>query len=293
MDEMNKTYEMTKDQMIMELLKLLNQNQMQKQANDVFELCTYTDILQKKLDAMTEEIAGLRRQVMEMQENTFSKQLKTSVETAVHRLDERHRSMKQQLSMIKKDITANARKIVMDFGKQGKKALYQVSELWNVKEKLVSMLDKVRVSIADTAHMIQKIEIFGQGIRESNQKIANIFRAFSGKDEVDYSQKEKTFSKIELATKPWRWQKRMYEAMERLLDAAIEKAENLEKSVEKSHIIAEEDIEKAERQMETMSLVAENEHQYGADTFEASLGRNEMGGSNMPKTKTIKHKHCR
>ena len=46
------------------------------------------------------------------------------------------------------------------------------------------------------------------GFREAGQKIDNTFRTFADKEEVDYSDKEKKFSKIEAAKKPWQWQKR-------------------------------------------------------------------------------------
>lgn len=40
-------------------------------------------------------------------------------------------------------------------------------------------------------------------MREAGQKIANTFRSFADKPEVDYSAKEKKFSKTELAKKPF------------------------------------------------------------------------------------------
>ena len=42
-------------------------------------------------------------------------------------------------------------------------------------------------------------------MREAGQKVANTFRTFADKEEVDYSEKEKKFSKTEVAKKPWKW----------------------------------------------------------------------------------------
>ena len=50
-------------------------------------------------------------------------------------------------------------------------------------------------------------------MREAGQKVANTFRTFADKEEVDYSDKEKQFSKTEVAKKPWQWQKKVYESM--------------------------------------------------------------------------------
>ncbi len=38
---------------------------------------------------------------------------------------------------------------------------------------------------------------------------------------VDYSDKEKKFSKTEMLKKLWKWQKKVYESMDRHLEAAI------------------------------------------------------------------------
>lgn len=52
--------------MIMELLELLKQNSMSKEANHTFELCTYVDSLERKLDSMTEELTNVKQQLKAM-----------------------------------------------------------------------------------------------------------------------------------------------------------------------------------------------------------------------------------
>lgn len=46
---------LTNEEVIRELLDLLKKNAMKEQANDVFEICSYVDGLEKKIDSMTEE----------------------------------------------------------------------------------------------------------------------------------------------------------------------------------------------------------------------------------------------
>ena len=41
---------------------------MKEQANDVFEICSYVDGLEKKIDSMTEELTNMQNQIKEMQE---------------------------------------------------------------------------------------------------------------------------------------------------------------------------------------------------------------------------------
>ena len=44
---------------------------MKEQANDVFEICSYVDGLEKKIDSMMEELTNMQNQIKEMQEDTL------------------------------------------------------------------------------------------------------------------------------------------------------------------------------------------------------------------------------
>ena len=51
---------LTNVEVIRELLELLKKNAMKEKANDVFEICSYVDGLEKKIDSMTEELTTCR-----------------------------------------------------------------------------------------------------------------------------------------------------------------------------------------------------------------------------------------
>ena len=61
---------LTNEEIIRELLDLLK-NTMKEQANDVFEICTYVDGLEKKIVSMTEELTSMQDQIKKMQEDTL------------------------------------------------------------------------------------------------------------------------------------------------------------------------------------------------------------------------------
>ena len=67
---------LTNEEVIRELLELLKKNAMKEQANDVFEICSYVDGLEKKIDSMTEELTNMQNQIKEMQEDTLVKKAK-------------------------------------------------------------------------------------------------------------------------------------------------------------------------------------------------------------------------
>ena len=48
---------LTNEEVMQELLKILKNNGMQKESNDIYELCSYVDSLQNKLQEMTDELS--------------------------------------------------------------------------------------------------------------------------------------------------------------------------------------------------------------------------------------------
>ena len=270
---------MTGEEVLQQILGALNGNGMQQAANGVYELCAYVDSMTHKVEDMTEEIARLREDIQKMQEDTFTNRLKKSLSEAADRLEKRCDEIKQQIFEVKESIKSKAGEIMADFKMRGKAALNRVSEFIGLKDKLVGIRNKVKEGIADTNRTIAKIDSFGKGMREAGQKVANTFRTFADKDEVDYSEKEKKFSKTEVAKKPWQWQKKVYESMVLRLDAAVDKVEDLSRDVELDCMEkkqADKPADKPENVTDireeiapAMSVAEPTEYQYGAEAFEA------------------------
>ena len=266
--EVTKKKALTKDEIIQELMDMLKQNNMQSQSNDVFEICSYVDGLEKKLDALTEELTNVRAQIKEMQEDTILNNLKKAVSEAADRLENRCNIIKEQIFTVKDNILIKTSDIVRETKLKGKVALNKVSEFLGVKKKLESIRENVKASQVEVAGTIAKIDAFGKGMREANQQIANTIRTFADKETVDYSKKEKKFSKTEAVKKPWLAKKKILEGMQLRLDAAIDKVDNLSKDIKISKILKMYD-EAMERPHENLALaVAEPEPQYGADAFD-------------------------
>ncbi len=254
--------ELSKDQIIQELIALLNQNQQKEAANDVFEMAILIDGMGKRLEQVTEELSSVRKQLEKMEQEKADKTLKATVRKAVESLENQCQKMKEQLFEIKTEVKAKASEIVAEAKAKGKAALHKVSEFLGIKDKLESVRENVRKSIAETEHTINKLDAFGSGMREAGQKIANTFRTFADKETVDYSEKEKKFSKTELVKKPFEAKKKLYQRMEQHLDATIDNVVNLAKEPESM-----KEVNMAEPSI--LGTVAEVEFQYGAEAFEA------------------------
>jgi hypothetical protein len=275
----NRNVTMTQDEIILELIKLLKQNNMPQEANHTFELCTYVDSLEKKLDSMTEELTNVKQLLKDMQEDTVLNNLKVQVQAAAERLQVRYCTMKDQLFVVKDNMISKASEIVVEVKKKGKATLNKISEFFAVKEKLVGIREIVKESKREVSATIAKIDAFGTGLREANQKMANTFRTFADKEAVDYSKSEKKLSKTDMLKKPWLVKKKILEAMELRLAAVIDKTEDLNRDVEIDHMMKTFDslMEKA-HDNNTVAMVAEPRVMYGAEVFaeyEKAMGMRE------------------
>ena len=254
--------ELSKDQIIQELLALLNKNQQKEAANNVYEMVSLIDGMTKKLELATEELMNVRKQLEKMEQEKANKNLQHTVRKAVESLEQQCQKMKTQLLELKTEVKAKASEIVAEAKAKGKAALHKVSEFLGIKDKLESVRDNIHNSIGETERTMEKLDAFGGGMREASQKMANTFRTFANKETVDYSNKEKRFSKTELVKKPFATQKKLYESMERHLNVAIEKVNSLAKQPERVQAVDEMDPLK-------LGMVVEQEFQYGAEAFEA------------------------
>lgn len=266
--EQEQIQEMTKDQMILELIALLKQNQQKEAANHIYEMAALLDGMEKKLDLVTEELSSVRSSLEKLEQEKADKTLKAVIKKSVESLEQQCNKMKEQLFEVKAEVKGKAAEIVVDAKQKGKAALNRVSEFLGIKEKLQNIRHNVQKSIAETDKSIEKIETFGTGMREARQKIANTFRTFANKPEKEYGGKK--FSKTELIKKPFQTKRRLLSGILNYTEAIMAKTEQLAKDVKQYQ------KDKAESNIDNiagvdpvrLTRVAEQEYQYGSELFE-------------------------
>ena len=279
---------LTNEEVIRELLELLKKNAMKEQANDVFEICSYVDGLEKKIDFMTEELTNMQNQIKEMQEDTLVNNAKKALSEAQERLNARCEQIKSQVLEVKAQVKSTAKSIVNEAKAKGRAALYRVSEFLGIKKRLLDIRENVRGAIKTTDKDIAKTALLAKGFREAGQTVANAFRTFADKPEVDYSQKEQKHPITKAVLAPMKAVKKMLVTMELHLDASIDKLDNLAMNVQldkekhmenaKAQEQTEPEMAEAERveaEIVYSPMVAEpQEYQYNADAFENYLRDN-------------------
>ena len=246
---------MTKDERIIELLETLTRNQMNHEANEVFELCTYVDGLEKKLDAMSVELSGIRQELKAVRENTIPNHIREQMHVVSSHLKEQCQIMKNEIRDIKEHITSKAAEINMAFRKKGRDALFKIAEVTHLKPKLISLRNRVNGATEDVKDTIDRIYELGSQVRMANQNKANAFRTFMGKDQVDYSLK-RGITMAEVLAKPWEVRQDLLENMSRHLTGAIENVTSLE-----SYVMSER-AEKEITPLVEMAVVAEDKAMY-------------------------------
>lgn len=249
------TEAMTKDERIIELLETLTRNQMNHEANEVFELCTYVDGLEKKLDAMSVELSGIRQELKAVRENTIPNHIREQMHVVSSYLKEQCQIMKNEIRDIKEHITSKAAEINMAFRKKGRDALFKIAEVTHLKPKLISLRNRVNGAIEDVKDTIDRIYELGSQVRMANQNKANAYRSFMGKDQVDYSLK-RGITMAEVLAKPWEVKQDLLENMSRHLTGAIENVTSLE-----SYVMSER-AEKEITPLAQMAVVAEDKAMY-------------------------------
>ena len=279
---------LTNEEVIRELLELLKKNAMKEQANDVFEICSYVDGLEKKIDSMTEELTNVQNQIKEMQEDTLVNNAKKALSEAQERLNARCEQIKSQVLEVKAQVKSTAKSIVDEAKEKGRSSLYRVSEFLEIKKRLLDIRENVRGAIKTTDKDIAKTALLAKGFREAGQTVANAFRTFADKPEVDYSQKEQKHPITKAVLAPMKAVKKMLVTMELHLDASIDKLDNLAMNVQldkekhmenaKAQEQTEPEMAEAERveaEIVYSPMVAEpQEYQYNADAFENYLRDN-------------------
>ena len=123
---------LTNEEIIRELLDLLKKNTMKEQANDVFEICTYVDGLEKKIVSMTEELTSMQDQIKKMQEDTLINNAKKALTEVQERLNARCEQIKSQ-------VKSTAKNIVDETKAKGRAALYRVTEFVGIKKRLLNV----------------------------------------------------------------------------------------------------------------------------------------------------------
>ncbi len=263
---------MINDEVMQELITLLRENNMKREANDTFEICNYIDGLQDKISEMQVELDNMQQQLKQMENDKLVNKLKAQLSKTQTKVSNTFEQIKTEFFIVKKSIRSKASDIISDFKKKGRSALNKIYEVFDVKDRLVNMRVKVKEAQEDVAHALDKIDAFAVGMSEASHIFKNTFRELFGKKAKDYSKIDQRIKMSDLFKKPWQAKQSILESMEKRIDRAIVKVDLLHKEVELNNMLKlydrlESKIESTKEAV-VMPMVAEDKAVYGADAFD-------------------------
>lgn len=152
---MAKGQTISNDSRIVELLELLAKNQMNAQAEQVKQMCDYVGTLEKQINSMTEEIKSVRQELVSMKEDTISKHVKDSLQKTADILQKQCNFLKQQVKEVREKICERVGKIADAAKRKGKRALYKITQVTDMRKKLNAIKNKVDQAI-DSMESLEK-----------------------------------------------------------------------------------------------------------------------------------------
>lgn len=158
---------MINDEIMQELITLLRENNMKREANDTFEICNYIDGLQDKISEMQVELDNMQQQLKQMENDKLVNKLKAQLSKTQTKVSNTFGQIKTEFFIVKNSIRSRASDIVSDFKKKGRSALNKIYEVFDVKDQLVNMRVKVKESQEDVAHALDKVDAFAVGMSEA------------------------------------------------------------------------------------------------------------------------------
>lgn len=171
--------DLQENQSVQELLKLLSEHKPEK-AQDFSALLFYVDSMERKFDAVVEELQTVKTQLSEMKDG--QNPVKKALTDFVQSLESKVNQMRERLDAMKESIVQSATDMVANVKQMGISALDNTLSFLGVQEGLTSIRDSLTHAMQDSKAQIEKIETIGQELRSVGTHLKNVGRAATGKD---------------------------------------------------------------------------------------------------------------
>lgn len=229
------------EQELHELLQLLRIYKRNKEANDVFEVASYVDGMEKKLDQAINELTTVRKQLDELQERGNSKSIKEIMSDVVTQLEKSCVTMKQQIIEVKQKVKYKVSEVVQSIKEKGETALYKMTEFLGIRNNLKGIRWELSGNLQEVNDTIGKIENFFNRMRHATNYVHNAGRVIMGKEETALKEKGK-LSVEDIIKAPWTANKTIFTGLINKVDAATLKLEQLSERVEQRQQKKEDEI---------------------------------------------------
>lgn len=216
---------------IKQLTGLLKQQNMGGQSQDFMELFQYVAGMQLQLAVMVDELAGVREQLSQLQENQ-PKTVTESLMDKVSHLQEKITDLSERLSAVKDHLAETAAQAVNAFKERGKAEMCKVLQkgISGLKSVLADYRERLADVMMDYKKTANQIDSIGDEIKQIGNSVYNVGRLLAGKGTKEVSDEKPGVGLTRAVNKPV---KKAVENLSKNIDTVDKALEKLDRLTER------------------------------------------------------------
>ena len=214
---------LAENQYVKELLSILQDNG--KDSSGLAALIGHVSEMEGFVKRAEDTITEMKSQLAEMKE-VQSHPVKNALQNAIKSLEQKVAEVRERLSELKGNIIEGCKNAVDAFKEKGIAALDKLASFFRIKSGLRDWKKSNESTIRINDKAIAKIESFASEYHSAGRAIKNMARVAVGKQPVDAKKEAGKLAKAVAA--PYRAQKATMTRLNRTIDKAIAKLEQLE-----------------------------------------------------------------
>lgn len=201
--EQNMKQGIEENDVLNQLVKLLNQQNMGEQSQDFMELFRYVAGMQLQLGIMAGELQGVREQLAQLQEHQPKSATEGLMDKAAH-IQEKITNLSERLSAVKDSIVETAAQAVNAFKEKGKAEMCKVLQkgISGVKSVLGNCRDQLVDVMTDYEKTANQIDSIGDELKQIGNSVSNVGRLLAGKGTKEVSDEKPGVGLTRAVNKP-------------------------------------------------------------------------------------------
>lgn len=171
-----------------QLMKLLEQQNMGDQKKDFMEFFQYVAGMQEQLGTMLDELQGVRQELSQLRESQ-PKMVTESLMDRVAHLQEKIINLSERLSAVKDHLMETAAQAVSAFKEKGREGMCKALQkgISGVKKMLTDYRENLEGVMADYQKTADRIDNIGNELKQIGNSVSNVGRLLTGKDAKEVS----------------------------------------------------------------------------------------------------------
>lgn len=175
------------DRSVVELLRLLQENNMQDQAQDIGELLQYVAGMEEKCERILRELSEVKEQLGKLDQR---QEEPAKAQRMTQKIEDRVLAAREKLGQIRGAIEEAARNLVSGFRKAGVSALRKTSEFLHIRGLLSGVQEELGHAAGGAKRAAERMEAMGDELHAASGHLRNVGRAAAGRERQPVEQRQ-------------------------------------------------------------------------------------------------------